>query len=195
MNWAGDEQESLQFSLALHNLLQAPDTLLISLEEGLQSEKKLIQLVAARYLERLVFVRPVKTLELYQFILKTTAQKNIRRSVAKALPVLLECLKEAPFPTRALVRAVILALVDDPDILIRRAVADHAMQIFHIDREFLLILLKQMHKETDQAIRIRLRPVALRLAQVWLIWYAETAKLISRAKRGETQALHRPFGA
>jgi hypothetical protein len=39
-----------------------------------------------------------------------------------------------------------------------------------------------------------LRPVALRLAQVWLIWYAETAKLVSFTKRGETQAINRPFG-
>jgi hypothetical protein len=84
--------------------------------------------------------------------------------------------------------------VNDPDILIHRAVADHAMQTFQIDREFLLSLLKHMHKETDQAIRIRLRPVALRLAQVWLIWYAETAKLASLTKRGDTQAINRPFG-
>src|SRR2546430_403131 len=54
MNWAGDEQESLQFSMALHNLLPAPDTLLISLEEGLQSDKKLIQLISVRYLERIL---------------------------------------------------------------------------------------------------------------------------------------------
>lgn len=194
MNWAGNEQESLQFSMALHNLLQAPDTLLISLEEGLKSEKRLIQLVTVRYLERVLPVRPIQALELYQLVLRTTMPKNIRRSVAKALPALLECLKKATLPTRALVRAVILALVNDPDILIRRAVADHVMQIFHIDREFLLTLLKQMHKETDQAIRIRLRPVALRLAQVWLIWYAETAKLVSFSKRGDTQAINRPFG-
>jgi transcriptional regulator with XRE-family HTH domain/HEAT repeat protein len=194
MNWADDAQESLQFSMALHNLLQAPDTLLISLEEGLKSENRLIQLVAARYLERILLVRPIQALELYQLVLRTITTKNIRRSVAKALPVLLECLKKATLPTRALVRAVILALVNDPDILIRRAVADHAMQIFHIDREFLLMLLKHMHKETDQAIRIRLRPVALRLAQVWLIWYAETARLVSFTRRGDTQAINRPFG-
>lgn len=194
MNWAGDKQEGLQFSMALHNLLQAPDTLLISLEEGLKSEERLVQLVAARYLERILLMRPIQALELYRLVLRTTMPKNIRRSVAKALPALLECLKKDILPTRALVRAVILALVDDPDILIRRAVADHAMQIFHIDREFLLMLLKHMHKETDQAIRIRLRPVALKLAQVWLIWYAETAKLVSLTKRGDTQALKRPFG-
>jgi hypothetical protein len=41
MNWAGDGQESLQFSIALHNMVQAPDPLLISLEEGLKSEKGL----------------------------------------------------------------------------------------------------------------------------------------------------------
>ena len=60
-------------------------------------------------------------------------------------------------------------------------VADHAMQIFAIDREFLLVLLKRMQKETDPAIRHRLRPVALQLAEVWLIWYAGLARAISAA--------------
>src|SRR5438132_2178494 len=57
-HWEGAEQECLQFSMALHNLLCAPDTMLISLQEGLQSSEKLIQLVAARYLERLLLARP-----------------------------------------------------------------------------------------------------------------------------------------
>lgn len=75
---------------------------------------------------------------------------------------------------------------------IRRAVADHAMQVFYIDREFLLILLRQMHKDTDQAIRHRLQPVALRLAQVWLIWYAETAGLVETKRRHTGTAM--PYG-
>ena len=83
-------------------------------------------------------------------------------------------------------------LAADPDIYIRRAVADHAMQVFHIDREFLLILLRQMHADKDQAIRHRLQPVALRLAQVWLIWYAETAGLVETKRRQTTTAT--PFG-
>jgi hypothetical protein len=67
--------------------------------------------------------------------------------------------------------------------------------VFHIDREFLLILLRQMHKDTDQAIRHRLQPVALRLAQVWLLWYAETAGLVDtkHAKRSRNKAIT-PFG-
>ena len=194
MNWAGEEQESLQFSMALHNLLPAPDTLLISLEEGLQSEKKLIQLVAVRYLERVLPERPVKTLQLYQQLLRTAAEKNVRRPVAKAIPGLLQCLKEASLPARTLARTVILALLDEPDILFHRAVADHAIDIFSIDREFLFILLQRMHKDKDQVIRHRLRPVALRLAQVWLMWYAETAKLIDLPKKGAGHILQSPFG-
>ncbi len=191
-NWEGTERESLQFSLALHNLLGAPDTLLLSLREGLHSSDKLAQWVAARYLERILLSRPLETLELYQQLLHTTTRRNVRRTVAKALPGLLQCLKEASLSTRALARAVISDLASDPDIYIRRAVADHAMQVFYSDREFLLILLRQMHKDTDQAIRHRLQPVALRLAQVWLIWYAETAGLVD-AKRRRTNATT-PFG-
>jgi hypothetical protein len=194
MNWSGDEQECLQFSMALHNLLQAPDTLLLSLEEGLQSEKKLIQLVAVRYLERILLVRPVKTLELYQLLLQTANEKNVRRPVAKAIPGLLQCLKETSLPARALARSVILSLLEEPDLSFHRAVADHAMEIFSIDREFLLLLLQRMHKEKDRVIRHRLRPVALRLAQVWLIWYAETTKLIDLPKKSHTQILKPPFG-
>ena len=83
-------------------------------------------------------------------------------------------------------------LAADADIYIRRAVADHAMQIFHIDREFLLLLLRQMQKDPDQAIRLRLQPIALRLAEVWLVWYAETAGLVdSRLSRQKALA---PFG-
>ncbi len=150
--WEGPERESLQFSMALHNLLCAPDTLLLSLREGLQSTETLLQWVAARYLERLLPSRPLETLELYK----------------------------------------LTDLATDPDIYIRRAVADHAMQIFHIDREFLLILLRHMHKDTDLAIRHRLQPVALRLAQVWLIWYAETAGLVDTKRiRNKTVT---PFG-
>ena len=124
-------------------------------------------------------------------LLHSTAKRNVRRTVAKALPGLLQCLKEASLSTRALARAVISDLAADADIYIRRAVADHAMQIFHIDREFLLVLLRQMHKDTDQAIRHRLQPVALRLAQIWLIWYAETAGLVD-TKHGRNTAA--PFG-
>lgn len=194
-HWEGSERESLQFSMALHNLLCAPDTMLISLQEGLQSSEKLMQLVAARYLERLLDSRPLETLELYELLLNMTTRRNIRRAVAKALPALLQCLKESSLSTRAHARAVISDLAADPDIYIRRAVADHAMQIFHIDREFLLILLRQMHKDTDQAIRHRLQPVALRLAQVWLIWYAETAGLVEskHTKRSRNKAIT-PFG-
>ena len=83
-------------------------------------------------------------------------------------------------------------LASDPDIYIRRAVADHAMQIFHIDREFLLVLLRQMHKDTDNAIRHRLQPVALCLAETWLIWYAETAGLVE-TKQNRRKAVS-PFG-
>ena len=190
--WEGTERESLQFSLALHNLLCAPDTLLLSLREGLQSPDRLAQWVAARYLERILLSRPLETLELYQLLLHTTVRRNVRRTVAKALPGLLQCLKEASLSTRALARVVISDLASDSDIYVRRAVADHTMQVFYIDREFLLILLRQMHKDTDQAIRHRLQPVALRLAQVWLIWYAETAGLVE-TKRRQTNATT-PFG-
>jgi len=191
-SWEGPERESLQFSMALHNLLCAPDTLLLSLREGLQSTEKLMQWVAARYLERLLPSRPIETLELYKMLLHSETRRNVRRTVAKALPGLLQCLKEASLSTRALARAVITDLAKDPDIYIRRAVADHAMQIFHIDREFLLILLRHMHKDTDLAIRHRLQPVALRLAQVWLIWYAETAGLVD-TKRIRNETIQ-PFG-
>jgi len=188
------EQESLQFSMALHNLLPAPDTLLISLREGIQSHETLIQLVAVRYVERILLARPAEALQVYELLLRTQTQKNVRRSVAKALPALLQCLKETSLPVRALARSIILALASDPDIPIRRAVADHVMHIFAIDREFLLVLLKRMHKETDQAIRYRLRPVALQLAEVWLIWYAETAGLVDMTRRGQTQVMQQPFG-
>jgi len=129
---------------------------------------------------------------LYKMLLHSETRRNVRRTVAKALPGLLQCLKEASLSTRALARAVITDLAKDPDIYIRRAVADHAMQIFHIDREFLLILLRHMHKDTDLAIRHRLQPVALRLAQVWLIWYAETAGLVD-TKRIRNETIQ-PFG-
>lgn len=190
----GAEQESLQFSMALHNLLPAPDTLLISLREGIQSHETLVQLVTVRYLERILPVRPAEALQLYELLLRTQTQKNVRRPVAKALPALLHCLKETSLPVRALARSIILALAADPDIPIRRAVADHAMQIFAIDREFLLALLRHMHKDPDQAIRHRLRPVALQLAEVWLIWYAETAGLVDMTRHGHTQVVTQPFG-
>src|SRR5947209_15722249 len=180
--------------MALHNLLPAPDTLLISLREGIQSHETLIQLVTVRYLERILPARPAEALKLYELLLRTQTQKNVRRPVAKALPALLHCLKETSLPVRALARTIILALAGDPDIPIRRAVADHAMQLFTIDREFLLVLLKRMQKETDPAIRHRLRPVALQLAEVWLIWYAETAGLVDMNRRGHTQVVKQPFG-
>ncbi len=192
MNWEGVEREMLQFSLALHNLQCAPDTMLLSLEEGLHSPEYKIQLVAARYLERVLPSRPVQTLEMYQKLLHTATRKNVRRTVAKALPVLLQCLKEASLPIRALARSVISDLAVDPDIYVRRAVADHAMHLFHIDREFLLVLLRQMHKDTDSAIRHRLQPVALCLAETWLVWYAETAGLV--ATKQDRRKVVSPFG-
>ena len=130
---------------------------MLSLREGLQSTEKLVQLVASRYIERLLPSRPLEALELYKLLLQSATRRNVRRAVAKALPALLQCLKEASLSVRAHARAVISDLAVDPDIYIRRAVADHAMQIFHIDREFLLILLRQMHKDTDQAKHRRRR--------------------------------------
>jgi hypothetical protein len=166
--------------------------MLLSLEEGLHSPEYKIQLVAARYLERVLPSRPVQTLEMYQKLLHTATRKNVRRTVAKALPVLLQCLKEASLPIRALARSVISDLAVDPDIYVRRAVADHAMHLFHIDREFLLVLLRQMHKDTDSAIRHRLQPVALCLAETWLVWYAETAGLV--ATKQNHRKVVSPFG-
>ncbi len=192
MSWEGIERECLQFSLALSNLLCAPDTMILSLREGLQSSEQKMQLVAARYLERILPSRPMEALEMYKTLLNATTQRNVRRTVAKALPVLLHCLKEASLPIRALARSVISNLAIDPDIYIRRAVADHAMQIFHVDREFLLVLLRLMHKDTDNAIRHRLQPVALCLAETWLIWYAETAGLVE-IKQNRRKAVS-PFG-
>jgi transcriptional regulator with XRE-family HTH domain len=192
LKWNGVEKESLQYSLALHNLLRAPDTLLISLNEGLQSNEKLLQLVAARYIEYVLPARPVEALELYRMLLHITRHRNVRRAVAKALPVLLQSLKEASLPARALTREVISDLAVDPDLYIRRAVADHAMHIFHADREFLLVLLHRMHEDTDRVIRHRLQPVALSLAQVWLTWYAETAGLVDAKQSRHKTAL--PFG-
>jgi len=117
---------------------------------------------------------------------------GVRELDTAGIQMLLQCLEEASLPTRALARSVIGDLAADADIYIRRAVADHAMQIFHIDREFLLLLLRQMRKDPDQAIRLRLQPVALRLAEVWLVWYAETAGLVdSRQSRQKALA---PFG-
>lgn len=191
-SWEGAEREALQFSLALHNLLCAPDTLLLSLNEGLHSPERLLQWVAIRYAERVLFCRPRETLELYKLVLQPTITRNVRRAVAKALPKILQCLREAPLPTRTLARSVISDLAGDADVYIRRAVADHAMQIFHIDREFLLVLLRQMQKDSDPAIRLRLQPVALRLAEVWLVWYAETAGLVN-PKQSRQKALA-PFG-
>ena len=191
-SWEGAEREALQFSLALHNLLCAPDTLLLSLHEGLHSPERLLQWVAIRYAERVLFCRPRETLELYKLVLQPTVTRNVRRAVAKALPKLLQCLRDAPLLTRTLTRSVISDLAGDADIYIRRAVADHAMQIFHIDREFLLVLLRQMQKDPDPAIRLRLQPVALRLTEVWLVWYAETAGLVD-PKKNRQKALA-PFG-
>lgn len=186
------EPGSLQFSMALHDLLCAPDTLLLSLRDGLRSSDTLLQWVAARYLERLLATRPVETLELYKYLLHSTTRRNVRRTIAKAFPALLQCLKEASLSVRALARTVISDLAVDPDLYVRRAVADYAMYIFSIDREFLLVLLRNMHKDTDPAIRHRLRPVALRLAQVWLTWYAETAGLVANRRRTSAE---KPFGA
>ncbi len=193
--WEGTERECIQFSLALHDLLHAPDTMLHSLQDGLQSPNKLIQIVATRYLEHLLPTRPRETLELYKTLLHETTWRNVRRTVAKALPNLLHCLKEASLSIRTLARTVISTLATDQDIYIRRAVADYATQMFYIDREFLLILLRQMHKDRDPAIRNRLQPVVLRLAQIWLTSYAETAGLIDvkHAKRTRTEAAI-PFG-
>lgn len=189
------EQESVRFSLALRDLLSMPDTALVSLREGVRSPEKLIQWVAVRYLERLLPTRPYEVLELYQFALHTTAYRNVRRAVAKAFPSLLRCLNEAALTVRTLARAVIVELATDPDVYVRRAVADHAMQLLSIDREFLLTVLRLMSRDPDQAIRSRLQPIALRLAQIWLIWYAETAGLVdspsSRDKRDQARV---PFG-
>src|SRR5947209_4822061 len=105
--WEGVEREALQFSLAVHDLLCAPDTLLLSLREGLHSPERLLQWVAIRYVERVLFARPRDTLELYKMVLQPTTPRNVRRAVARALPKLLQCLKEASLPTRTLARSVI----------------------------------------------------------------------------------------
>jgi hypothetical protein len=84
-------------------------------------------------------------------------------------------------------------LASDRDVPIRRAVADHAMQLFYIDREFLLLVLKEMRNEKDQAIRYRLRPAALRLAEIWLVLHAETAGLVGSHRKGHTEVFQRRF--
>jgi transcriptional regulator with XRE-family HTH domain len=176
--WEGTAHECIQFSMALHDLLGAPDTLLHSLREGLHSPEKLLQFVATRYLEHVLSIKPVETLELYKVLLQQTVWSNVRRTIAKALPKLLHCMEESSLVVRTLARTVIMGLATDADIYIRRAVADSAMQLFYIDREFLFILLRQMHNDKDQTVRSRLQPAVLQLAQIWLTSYAETAGFI-----------------
>jgi transcriptional regulator with XRE-family HTH domain len=185
-------QESLRYAQALYDLLREPETALLSIREGVRSPEKLIQWVAVRSLEQVLPVLPHETLALYQVALRTTAYRNVRRTVAKAFPVLVRCLNEAELSVRTLARAIMIDLATDPDVYIRRAVADHAMHLFAIDREFLLTILRLLSKERDQAIRSRLQPVALRLAQVWLIWYAETAGLVDPMPSQQT--VRPPFG-
>lgn len=190
VNWEGSDLECLQFSLALYDLLCAPDAMLLSLQEGLQSSEKRMQLVAVRYLERTLQVRPAETLQVYKLVLDQATSRNVRRTVARALPALLRCMNESSLSIRTLVRSIIVSLASDSDIHIRRTVADYAMHLFHIDREFLLTILQYLHQDRDQAIRHRLQPVSLRLAQVWLLWYAETAGLVRTTGRKTTT----PFG-
>lgn len=195
LSWDGrKEKECVQFSMALHDLLCAPDTMLLSLREGLQSPDKLFQIIATRYLERLLPSKPLEVLELYKNLLFETTPRNVRRAIAKALPHLLHCLEEASLPVRILARTVISRLAADPDIFIRRAVADYTTHIFYIDREFLFVLIRDMHKDKDQAIRNRLQPVALRLAQLWLTSYAETAGLIENRLAKRPRKAVTPFG-
>jgi transcriptional regulator with XRE-family HTH domain len=188
--WDGVKLESLQYSVALYDLLCAPDALLISIRDGVDSTEKLMQYVAARYLERVLSVKPTEALQVYTLLLATSEHRNVRRTVARALPSLLRCMNESSLPVRTLTRTIIVTLAADSDIHIRRTVADYAMQLFHIDREFLLTLLRRLTQDRDEAIRYRLHPVVLRLAEVWLVWYAETAGLV-KTRRTRTTA---PFG-
>lgn len=188
--WEGGERECLQYSLALHDQLCAPEAMLLSIQEGLQSDDKIMQLVAARYLERVLPLRAIDTLQVYKFLLEEATSRNVRRTVARATPSLLQCMNESSLPVRTLVRTLLITLAQDSDIHIRRTVADYAMRIFYLDREFLLTILRHLYQDRDQAIRHRLQPVALRLAQVWLLWYAETAGLV-HTNRGKTAT---PFG-
>jgi transcriptional regulator with XRE-family HTH domain len=180
--WDGPELERLQYSLALHDLLCAPDALLLSIGEGVQSPEKLMQYVAARYLERVLAVKPAEALQVYKLLLDTSEHRNVRRTVARAFPSLLRCMNESSLPVRTMTRLIIVTLAQDSDIHIRRTVADYAMQLFHIDREFLLTLLRRLTQDRDEAIRYRLHPVVLRLAEVWMNWYAETAGLVQTRK-------------
>jgi hypothetical protein len=188
--WEGPELECLQYSLALHDQLCAPEAMVLSIKEGLQSDDKIMQLVAARYLERLLPLKPMETLQVYQFVLQGATSRNVRRTVARATPSLLYCMNESSLPIRTMARTILITLAQDSDIHIRRTVSDYAMRLFHLDREFLLTLLRHLYQDRDPAIRHRLQPVALRLAQVWLLWYAETAGLV-HTTRGKTAT---PFG-
>jgi hypothetical protein len=164
--------------------------MLLSVREGLQSTEKRMQLVAARYLERALPLKPMETLQVYKFVLQEASSRNVRRTVARAMPALLRCMNESSLPIRTLARTIIITLAQDSDIHIRRTVADYAMQLLHLDREFLLTILRYLHQDRDQAIRHRLQPVTLRLAEVWLRWYAETAGLVHTTRRQTAT----PFG-
>jgi 3-methyladenine DNA glycosylase AlkC len=130
---------------------------------------------------------------MYHHLLKggPPRHRNVRRAVAKALPAILPFLR-ASSSICHLAQHVISSLAADSDLYIRRAVVDHAMHLLSLDREFLLTLLQQMHRDTDPAIRYRLRPVALRLAEVWLVWYAQTVRLVGTVPGSRRAA--KPFG-
>jgi hypothetical protein len=190
MMWEGTELECLQYSLALYDFLCAPDAMLLSVREGLQSSEKRMQLVAARYLERVLPLKPMETLQVYKFVLQEASSRNVRRTVARAMPSLLRCMNESSLPIRTMAQTIIITLAQDSDVHIRRTVADYAMQLLHVNREFLLTILRYLHQDRDQAIRHRLQPVTLRLAEVWLRWYAETAGLVHTTRRRTAT----PFG-
>ncbi len=174
----------LQYSNSLHEELVAdlrkwltladsdPDAALASLNARRSDPERLVKITIQRLPPRLLQTRPKETLELLFYFLRKNEDgspaehQNLRRPVSRALPQIFDALAAQPDLEPDVERLLGLLAVD-PDIHVRRALADALDRLAVQSDRLTVAVLEPLLRDGDAHIRQRAWRTLLRLADLY----------------------------
>ena len=168
------DQEAIAF---LRQLLQeadtAPDTALATVNSNRTHPERIFRIAIQRVTPRLLKTRPDAALDTMLYFLRRTEDgrpaehQNLRRPVSRALPDILALLIGGEAEHRDKIEHLLLALAEDPDIHVRRALGDALDRLVEVNVELGVTVLDSLIQDHDPYVRQRAWRVLLRLTDLY----------------------------
>jgi hypothetical protein len=151
----------------------APDAALKRMNEERRHPERIFRIAILRAAPQLLASRPEEALDLFFYFLrrdendKPEEHQNLRRPVSRALPEILDLLPDASAERREKVGRLLDLLARDPDIHVRRALADRLDRLVGLELDLAVAVMEFMLEDEDPYVRQRTWRVLLHLAEVY----------------------------